>query len=319
MADSSGKRAIVTGGAGFIGGHLVGALIDKGFAVTVLDDFSTGSESNLPGARKELTVVRADLRDEKAAMRHVRGADIVFHLAANFSVKRSTEEPLFDAHSNLVSTLNVLEAMRKNDIPSIVFTSSSTVYGETDDFPITEGSKTDPISNYGASKLGSEIYISSFSRLYGMSGLVLRYANIIGPRCSHGVIVDFVNKLRANPKKLEILGDGGQKKSYLDVEDCVAATLFAAGRMPKLKIFDVFNIGSKEWITVDDIADLVCSEMGLRGVEYAHTGGRAGWDGDVRKFLLSTQKLNELGWKPRHGIEQSIRRTVNWLQESKTI
>jgi UDP-glucose 4-epimerase len=319
MASSSGKHAIVTGGAGFIGGHLVKALIDKGYEVTVMDDFSSGSESNLPGAINELTVVRADLRDEKTAMKHIRNADIVFHLAANFSVKRSTEEPLFDAHSNLVSTLNVLEAMRKNDIPSIVFTSSSTVYGETVTFPIAEDSKTDPISNYGASKLGSEIYISSFSRLYGMSGLVLRYANIIGPRCSHGVIVDFVNKLRANPRKLEILGDGGQKKSYLDVEDCVAATLFATERMPNLKIFDVFNIGSTEWITVDDIAGLVCSEMGLKGVEYAHTGGRVGWGGDVRKFLLSTQKLNELGWTPKYDIERSIRRTVRWLEGEKTI
>ena len=319
MRKANGKRVIVTGGAGFIGGHLVRALTGKGFDVVVLDDFSSGNEANLRGIDGGLTTIRTDLSIEKEAMRHVKDADIVFHLAANFSVKRSTDEPLFDAHSNLVSTLNVLEAMRKNDIPTMVFTSSSTVYGNTDKFPITEAAKTDPISNYGAAKLGSEIYIKTFSRLYGMSGLSLRYANIIGPGCSHGVIVDFVNKLRADPKTLEILGDGGQKKSYLDVEDCVAATLFAAGRVTKPKTFDVFNIGSTEWITVDEIADLVCSEMGLRGVRYAHTGGKVGWGGDVRMFLLSTQKLNDLCWQPKYNIEQSIRRTVRWLEDNKSV
>lgn len=306
--------AVVTGGAGFIGSNLVEALSKRRGSgpVTVVDNFSTGSMENLSGLKDRIKIVKGDLSNPRFALQSLKGsgADTVFHLAANYSVKRSSDEPLFDLQSNLVTTLNVLEAMRRSDIPRIVFTSSSTVYGSTDKFPIPETAMLSPISNYGASKLAAESYIRTFSELYGIKGLVLRYANIIGPGCSHGVVRDFVDKLSENPRKLTILGNGKQKKSYLSVDDCVDATLFLAGKAGR---YDVFNVGSEDWITVDEIAGIVCDSMGLAGTKFVHTGGETGWPGDVSRFLLDVRKARRLGWKSKHSTEDSIRSTVVWL------
>jgi len=305
-------RIIITGGAGFIGSHLAEALLRDGNSITVIDNFSTGTMENLREIKDRIKIIEGDLRDSSAALQSIGEADIVFHLAANYSVKRSSEDPLFDLQSNLLTTLNVLEAMRRNDIQKIVFTSSSTVYGETDKFPIPETAKLNPISNYGVSKLAAERYIKIFSKLYGINGLILRYANILGPRCNHGVVFDFVNKLNKNPKALLILGNGKQQKSYLDVEDCMNATLLVS---EKFKGYDVFNIGSENWLTVDEIAKIVCDELGLRNTMFEYTGGKRGWPGDVSKFLLDVEKIKGQGWKPKYNIAQSIRRTVSWLKK----
>ncbi len=205
--------------------------------------------------------------------------------------------------------------MRKNEIPKIVFISSSTVYGEQETQPIPETAQLRPISNYGSSKTASEVYIHSYCKLYGLNGLVLRLANIMGPRSDHGVVPDFVKKLKENPKRLVILGNGKQKKSYLHVEDTISATILTT---PKCSGFEVYNIGSDETIIVDEIAKIVCDEMKLKDVKLEHTSReKRGWKGDVSEFLLDTEKLRNLGWKPKCKTEDAIRSTVRWLVETR--
>lgn len=306
------KKILITGGAGFIGSHLVENLINDNNEIKIIDNFSTGKLENLENVKNKIKVIRGDLRNFNFTLKNIKDVDIVFHLAANYSVKYSSKDPIFDFDSNTLTTLYTLEAMRKNCIPMIVFTSSSTVYGESDKFPIPENAELKPISNYGASKASAEMYIHSFSRLYGIKGLVLRYANIIGPRSNHGVIPDFIKKLKKDRKRLLILGNGKQKKSYLHVSDCIDASLLALEHLKKS--FDVFNVGSEEWATVNEMARMVCNEMGLNNVEFEYTGEERGWEGDVKKFLLDVTKIKKLGWKPKYNTEQSIRKTVEWLK-----
>jgi len=306
------KRVLVTGGAGFIGSHLVENLLKQGYDIVVIDDFSTGKRENLGQVKNKIRTIKGDLRDLKFVLKNVKDVGLIFHLAANYSVKLSSEDPIFDFNSNALTTLHVLEAMRKNDIKMIVFTASSTVYGESEKLPIPEDAELKPINNYGASKVCAETYIHSFSKLYGINGLSLRYANIIGPRSDHGVVPDFVRKLKENNKKLIILGNGKQKKSYVFISDCIDASLIALKHSKRG--FGVFNVGSEEWMIVDDIARIVCDEMGLKNVKFEYTGGERGWKGDVRKFLLDVKKIKKLGWKPKYNTEQSIRKTVQWLK-----
>jgi len=310
-----GKRVLVTGGAGFIGSHLIESLLKQGYDIIVIDNFSTGKKENLEQIKDRVKIIEGDLRDLNFVLENVKHVDLVFHLAANYSVKLSSEDPIFDFNSNALTTLHILEAMRKNDIKTIVFTSSSTVYGESEKLPIPEDTELKPINNYGASKVCAESYIHSFSKLYGINGLCLRYANIIGPRSDHGVVPDFVRKLKEYNKKLLILGNGKQQKSYLFISDCIDASLIALNHFKGG--FDVFNVGSEEWMIVDDIARIVCDEMGLKDVKFEYTGGERGWMGDVKKFILDVTKLKNLGWKPNYNTEQSIRKTVECLKTNK--
>lgn len=308
------SNVLVTGGAGFIGSHLVDALLQKNHKITIIDNFSVGSLRNIEHIKNRIKVIKGDLRNLNFTLKKIKDFDIIFHLAANYSVEYSSKNPIFDFNSNVLTTLHVLEAMRKNNISKIVFTSSSTVYGEVEKFPIPENAQLKPISNYGASKTAGEMYTHSYSELYGFDALVLRLANIIGPRSEHGIIPDFVKKLIKNPNKLLILGDGKQKKSYLHVKDCIDAILLTLNHLKRN--FDAFNIGSEEWITVDEIARIVCDEMGLKNVKFEYTGGKRGWLGDVPKFLLDVKKIKSLGWERKYDIEQGIRETVKWLIDS---
>jgi len=307
-----GKKVLVTGGAGFIGSHLTDNLLKNGNEVCVIDNFSTGKTENLSQANNGVRIIKGDLIDLNFVLSNIKDVDLIFHFAANPFVKLSSENPIFDFNSNAITTLHVLEAMRKNDIPTIVFSSSSTVYGEVDKFPISEDANLKPISNYGASKLAAEAIIHSFSKLYCINGLILRYANIIGPRSCHGVVPDFVKKLKENNKKLQILGNGKQKKSYLYISDCIDASLLALEHFKRG--IDIFNVGSEEWMTVDEIARIVCDEMRLNDVKFDYTDTERGWEGDVKKFLLCITKIKKLRWKPKYNTEQSIRKTVEWLK-----
>ncbi len=307
------KKILITGGAGFIGSHFVEHLSNNN-QIKIIDNFSTGKLENIKKFQDKIKIIQGDLRDINFTLKNVNDIDIIFHLAANYSVEYSFKDPIFDFESNAVTTLNVLEAMRKNDIPTIVFTSSSTVYGESNKFPIPETAELKPISNYGASKVTAEMYIHSFSQLYDIKGLILRYANIMGPRSEHGIVPDFINKLKKDKKNLFILGNGKQKKSYLHISDCIDASLFLFENFNKN--FDIFNIGSEEWITVDEIAKIVCEEMSLTKVKFGYTREDRGWPGDVPKFLLDISKLKKLGWKPKYTIEDSIRKTVEFLKNT---
>jgi UDP-glucose 4-epimerase len=300
-------KMIVTGGAGFIGSHLTERLAKEG-DVVAFDNFSSGKREFLKGVNVE--IIQGDVRNLEEMREASKGVEVAYHFAADPDVRRSFREPLENFRIDVLGTFNVLEACRLNDVRQIVFASSSVVYGNAQ-IPTTEEAPIAPISNYGAAKAASEFYVSVYSQLYGIRATVLRYANIIGPRLTHGVIYDFYCKLKKNPKELEILGDGNQRKSYLHVIDAVDATLVSA---KKTRRWSVFNVGSEETITVKKISRLIVSALGLNSVQYKYTGGRTGWPGDVPMMSLSIEKLKNLSWKPKFSIEESILETVNWLK-----
>lgn len=317
------QRVVVTGGAGFIGSHLVDFIVNKGLAdeIVVIDNLSSGSLNNIAHHidKPYLKFIQSDLKiyDSKW-VEHFKESEVVFHLAANPDVRTSVENPRIHFEENIVATFNVLEACRVHDVELVVFASSSTVYGEAKRIPTPENYyPLEPISVYGASKLSAEILITTYSRLYGIKSLILRYANIIGPRCNHGVIVDFIRKLKANPQTLEILGDGTQRKSYLHVYDAIDATLLLVNYiLERGSQYEIFNVGNVDWITVLEIANIVVEEMGLKNVRYvfrpATPNGR-GWRGDVKFMLLDVSKLQSLGWKPSMSSREAVRRTVRAL------
>jgi UDP-glucose 4-epimerase len=319
------QKVLVTGGAGFIGSHLVDNLIDRGFEVRVVDNLSSGNMKNLKlwPDNSRLEFVRGDLKDPDVTSRSVDGVEVVFHLAANPEVRVAEIDPSVHFRENLMTTFNVLEAMRKsNKAGAIVFFSSSTVYGEPDKIPTPEDyGPLVPISVYGASKLGCEALISSYCHTFGMRGLIFRLANIVGGRSRHGVIVDFVRKLQKNSMELEILGDGSQSKSYLYVSDLVEAVLVVLDSFLRNGEFDVYNVGSQDRVDVEHIAEIVCDEMELKNVRFRFTGGvdgGRGWRGDVKKMLISTTKLLKHGWRPKFNSEESVRQSCReFLLSSK--
>jgi len=244
----------------------------------------------------------------------VSGKDFIFHLAANPDVMLGSEHTHVHLEQNVLATYNLLEAMRKNDVRQMAFTSTSTVYGEAARVPTPEDyGPLLPISLYGASKLSCEALISSYCHTFQMQSWIYRFANIVGERGTHGVLVDFIRKLRENPGKLEILGSGKQRKSYLEVKDCVRAMIHAVEH--STGEVNVFNIGSEDSVDVTEIADIVVGQMGLDGVEYNYTGGidGRGWRGDVKLMLLSIEKIKMLGWSPELGSAKALEVAVKAL------
>lgn len=301
-------HSIVTGGAGFIGSHLVDLLVSRGDTVTVIDSMVAGRMFNIEHNLPQITFVQADLLND-GWQKHFAGADRVYHIAADPDVRGSARKSYEVYENNVTTTVKVLEAMKEHGVKEIVFTSTSTVYGEASVIPTPENySPMMPISIYGASKLACEAMISAYAATYGMKAWVYRFANIIGSRSTHGVIFDFVQKLRANPAELEILGDGRQSKSYLAVENCVAAMIYA----PTISdgTFNVFNIGSEDWVSVKRIAELIVEEMHLKNVDFRFTGGDRGWVGDVPMMRLAVDKLKSFDWTPGITSEESVRRAI---------
>ncbi len=316
-------KVVVTGGAGFIGSHLVDALLEKGLAnhVVVIDNLSAGRREWVERwVRSGLaTLVVDDLRQWGKWVEHVRGADIVFHLAADPEVRRGFTEPRSHFDNNLLATFNLLEACRRWGVERHFFASSSTVYGDARVLPTPEDyHPLEPISLYGAAKLGCEAMYIAYSKTLGFRVVIARYANIVGPRSRHGVIWDFVNKLLRNPRRLEILGDGTQRKSYLYVSDAIEATIHLAKLLDRVESYDVFNVGNRDWVTVREIADIVVEEMGLSSVEYvfkpATPDGR-GWPGDVKLMLLSIDKIASTGWSPSMSSAEAVRATARAMLE----
>lgn len=311
-------RALVTGGAGFIGSHLVDRLMEHGWKVTVLDNLSNGSKENLSRWTRHpnLRFIEGDVTDEDTLDRTVRGVDVVFHLAANPEVRLG--DPRIHFQQNLYATYLVLEACRRHGVKKFVFTSSSTVYGEASKLPTPESyGPLKPISVYGAAKLAAEALISGYSFTFKIRSLVFRLANIVGSRAKHGVIVDFIRKLRANPRRLEVLGDGSQTKSYLLVEDCVEAILTGFRRGFR-GLYEVYNVGSEDTVDVKTIASTVVEEMGLKDVEIVYTGGvegGRGWVGDVKRMWLDISKIKGLGWKPSCNSLESVRIAARRLKK----
>lgn len=319
-------KAIVTGGAGFIGSHIVDFLIKTGYSVVVIDNLSSGRKDFLREALRSgrVRLVQDDLKSSNGRWIHeFRGADIVYHFAANPEVRVSMTNPRIHFNENVLVTFNVLEACRINDVKELVFASSSTVYGDAKKFPTPEDYEPkEPISVYGAAKLASENLIVTYSTAYGVRSLILRFANIVGPRQSHGVIIDFIRKLRSNPTVLEILGDGSQRKSYLHVRDLISGIDVALKALRNGgKSYEVFNLGNEDWITVKRIAELVVEEMNLKNVEFRYkpaTPDGRGWKGDVKFMLLDISKIKAYGWKPSMNSEEALRDAIRAALTSQT-
>jgi UDP-glucose 4-epimerase len=302
------NKIIVTGGAGFIGSHLIDRLLLRGNEVIVLDNLSSGKMEFLKEhiENPDFKFIRLDLLDFDDLKKTVIDADSVFHLAANPDVRLGFSDTRVHLEQNIIATYNLLEAMRINKIKNVLFTSTSTVYGEATLIPTPENyGPLVPISLYGASKLACEALITSYCSTFDMNSWLFRFANIVGPRGTHGIIVDFMNKLRNNPASLEILGDGKQRKSYLHVSDCVEAMLFAMDNSDEM--VNIFNIGSDDTISATEIGKILVEEMCLKDVEFNYTGGSRGWKGDVPRMMLSIDRIKSLGWEPVNNSENSVR------------
>lgn len=308
-------RSIITGGAGFIGSHLIEKLLEDGCKIVVVDNFSSGKLENIKELLNDpsITIVKEDLKKPKKLERIVQKSEVIFHLAANPEVRVGETDPKIHYQGNILTTFNLLEAIRKSRIPkTIVFTSTSTVYGDSTKIPTPENyAPLIPISTYGASKLACEALITSYAHTFNHRALILRLANIIGPKSNHGVIVDFIKKIKKNPRQLEILGDGNQEKSYMYVRDCVEAITHLTNKfLEDTETVDIYNVGPNDRVSVKEIARIVAEEMGVPNIEYRFTGGvngGRGWKGDVKLMQLSIEKLLNTGWKPKYTSKEAVR------------
>lgn len=309
-----GSNIVVTGCAGFIGSHLTDALLAMGNHVVGVDNLSAGRREFMENAEgfQDFQFVQADLlNDDLKGI--FKGADAVMHMAANPDVRSGAKDTLSHYRQNIEVTYRVLEAMKEVGTKDILFPSTSTVYGEPTVIPTPEEyGPLVPISVYGATKLACEALICSYAHSFDMNGVIFRFANVVGTRSTHNVLHDFTNKLRADPKRLEILGsEPGTTKSYVHVEDCVRGMVIGA-EYARNRV-EMFNLGSNDRMSVKDIADTVVEVMGLRGVRYEWTGGvqgGRGWIGDVKNMLLASDKLRSYGWEPTMNSAQAIKKAV---------
>jgi len=300
---------LVTGGAGFIGSHIVDRLTDDGIEVKALDNLATGIISNLSKSKnkKTFSFIKEDLKNSQEINFSLKNIKVVFHMAADPEVRTGFEDPGSSFRENVRNTFNLLEEIRKSNIEKFVFASSSAVYGDAKILPTPEDyGPLLPISAYGASKLACEAYISSYCHNYAIKGYIIRPANVIGARGRHGVTWDFVNKLKKNNEKLEVLGDGEQTKSYIHINDAVDGILTTLDSTKKI---EVFNLGSEDKVKVIDIAKIVCKNMSFSNTKIVTTGGidgGRGWKGDIKEAHLDISKLKNLGWKPKLSSAESV-------------
>ncbi|MCM1284291.1 MAG: NAD-dependent epimerase/dehydratase family protein [Clostridium sp.] len=307
------QNILITGGAGFIGANLAAKLTELGYRVVCVDNFTLGSRDNvsrlLGNENFELCELDATNKEELEKLMAIQKTDMVFHLAANSDIQKSGKTPKIDLDNTFLTTASVLEAMRANNIKQIFFASTSAVYGEKPGIRLKEDTGgLQPISYYGGAKLASEAMISAYAYMNDMKATIFRFANVIGPGLTHGVIFDFIRKLRENPKRLEILGDGTQKKPYIHVADLLNAMLQVTGE--SADGVEIYNVGVDSDTTVTEIADIVCENMGLKGVEYQYTGGSRGWKGDVPSFSYNLDKIHAKGWRADHTSNEAVRDTV---------
>jgi UDP-glucose 4-epimerase len=302
------SRTFIAGGAGFIGSHIARELLRRGDReVIVFDNLASGDRAYLGSALDDphCKLIVGDLKDADRVVDAVRGCDTIFLFAANPDIARAVTEPSVDFWEGTYLTHNVIEAARINGVARVVYSSGSGVYGDrgTDEVDEDFGPLI-PVSTYGASKLGCESLLAAYSHMFGIDAVTFRFANVVGDRQTHGVTYDFVRRLLHDPTRLRILGDGTQSKSYIHVEDVVAAMLLLTDQ--GWSGYDVFNAGTGDYITVTEIADLVVERMGLSGVSYEYTGGRRGWKGDVPVVRFRSGKLENRGWRCQRGSREAL-------------
>lgn len=307
-------RIFIAGGAGFIGSHTAEFLLkDKGNEITIFDNLSS------PGARKNLAqiknndslkIIEGDLQNLGLLAKSMKGCERVYHYASNPDIAKSMTQPDLDFYQGTLLTQNILEAMRMNNIKIIIYTSGSGIYGDQGERPLEEDSGLLlPISTYGASKLASESLICSYCHMFDMKAYVFRPANVVGKRQTHGVAYDFIRKLRANPHKLEILGDGSQSKSYIHVEDLIDSFHFVMENSHD--VFNYYNVATDDYIDVKRIAEIVIEEMDLKDVSLLFGPEKRGWKGDVPIVRFSLDKIHKLGWSAKMNSEEAVRRSVS--------
>ena len=307
-------RALVTGGAGFIGSHLVDRLVGQGDEVIVVDNLSSGVIEFIQSHIDSGAVIfhNIDLKDLDSLTPIMAGVEMVYHLAANPDIRLGTRITDTDLKEGTIVTYNVLEAMRLADVGKIAFASSSVVYGEDAPMPTPENhGPCLPISLYGASKQAGEGLIGSWVGTFGLQAWIFRFANIIGERGTHGVIFDFIHKLKADPSRLEVLGNGLQEKSYMEVGDCVDAILHVIDNTSER--INLYNLGSNDTCSVRNIAAIVVRETKCDGASIEYTGGDRGWAGDIPKAMLAINRLKELGFKVNYDSEEAVAYTARVL------
>ncbi len=307
-------KMFLTGGAGFIGSNLADRLLAAGHTVTVYDNLSTGRRAFLNEAAQsaQFALVKGDLLSLSDLKRAMAGHDFVFHLAANADVRFGTHHPSKDLEQNTIVTYHVLEAMRANGIRRIAFSSTGSVYGESQVFPTPEDAPF-PIqtSLYGASKVAGESLIAAYATGFGFQGYIFRFVSILGERYTHGHVFDFYRKLRDNPHQIEVLGNGQQRKSYLYIQDCIDAMLLVIDKADAP--INLFNLGTEEYCKVDDSLGWICSHLDLKP-RRCYSGGERGWIGDNPFIFLDTARIRSLGWRPKLTIREAVLRTLHYLQ-----
>ena len=306
-------RYFVVGGAGFIGSHLTRRLAEQPDArITVFDNFSSGRMWRLgdAAANPRVSVVRGDVKELSPLIDAMRGHHHVFHFASNPDIAKAVTQPDIDFWEGTYLTQNVIEAMRQTETPKLTYASGSGVYGEIGETPAFEDyGPLLPISTYGASKLAGEVMICSYCHLFGILAAAFRFANVVGPRQSHGVCYDFVLRLLRDPTSLRILGDGTQSKAYIHVDDVLDAMLLIAGQ--EGPNYQFFNAATEDYLTVHGIADLVVKRLGLTGVNYEFTGGDRGWKGDVPVVRFDTRKLRSRGWRNKRTCAEALADSID--------
>ncbi len=317
---SEGRRFIVVGGAGFIGSHVVERLLRTGAAlVTVYDNFSSGRMWHLQHGRIEpkLKVFRGEVADLPLLTKAMKGHDTAIHLASNPDIAKAATEPDIDFYHGTLLTQQVLEAMRQSKVRRLWYASGSGVYGERGDTPLREDDgPLAPISTYGASKLAGEGLIASYCAMFGMTAQAFRFGNVVGPRQTHGVGLDFLRRLRKDRERLRILGDGSQSKPYIHVSDAVQAMLLADEKA--VSGFEVYNVATEDGLRVDEIARLALRCVAVEGtVRLEYTGGDRGWKGDVPVVRLRTEKIRALGWQPGLGSREAMERALTEMHKDE--
>lgn len=309
-------KVLVAGGAGFIGSNLTEALLEKGYQVACIDNMSLGNMNNLNSVMKQssFTFYEGDICDREflTDVFEREKPEYVFHLAANSDIQASAKNPYVEYRNTYSTTFHLLSGMREHGVRRLFFASTSAVYGDKPGVMLDENTPNlEPISYYGAAKLGSEALISAFSYMNDFKALVFRFPNVIGPHLTHGVIFDFIRKLKSDSENLEILGDGNQTKPYIYVTDLVEAIMRFMNEIEAAKEpVTLYNIGVNTATSVKRIADIICEEMKLEHVAYRFTGGNGGWKGDVPRFTYCLDKVHHAGWVAEYESDDAVRRTV---------
>ena len=313
------KKVIVTGCAGFVGSTLVDKLLELNYHIIGIDNFSTGQKTFLKNAftNKNFRFYKCDILNLNKLKKIFKGSEMIFHLAANADVRYGYKNPFRDLEQNTITTYNVLEAMKKNNINKIVFCSTGSVYGEPKNFPTPENDNF-PIqtSFYGASKVAGETFIQAYCEAFNFKSWIFRFVSILGNRYTHGHVYDFCKQLFKNSSYLKVLGDGNQRKSYLHVDDCISAMLIAT-KKSKNKI-NIFNLGTNEYVNVKQSINVICDQLQVKP-KVSFSGGKRGWIGDSPFIFLNNKKIRSLGWKPKLTINESIKQTVIYLKNNKWV